>query len=161
MLSVQFLPMLMLTSRRPALSTSITTRAQKEASRRFQAWKDSTPHPWIIFMKVFKESFGWEDSFSISPGGPALSSLVRRPIKWHRLRQLLRMLQQLLMNREDFLKTVERRKRRARDVGGWRPREAKLGPGQGGQQDISARGLANRGLGGCQPSPHWTVRRTC
>ena len=40
------------------------------------------------------------------------------------------MLQQLLMNREDFLKTVERRKRRARDVGVWRPREAKLGPGQ-------------------------------
>ena len=69
------------------------------------------------------------------------------------------MLQQLLMNREDFLKTGEEEEEV--DVAGWRPREAKLGPGHGGQQDISAPGLANRGLGGCQASPHWPGRRTC
>ena len=72
------------------------------------------------------------------------------------------MLQQLLMNREDFLKTVEEEEEEEGDVAGWRPREAKQAwPGHGGQQDISARGLANRGLGGCQTCPHWTVRRTC
>ena len=40
MCTIQFLSMLMLTWRRLALSTSITTGAQKEASRRFQAWTD-------------------------------------------------------------------------------------------------------------------------
>ena len=68
------------------------------------------------------------------------------------------MLQQLLMNREDFLKTVEEEEEGGLAASGglvwW--------GGQGGQeQDISAPGPTNRGLGGWERRPDWPDQRTC
>ena len=68
------------------------------------------------------------------------------------------MLQQLLMNREDFLKTVDEEEEGGLAASGglvwW--------GGQGGQeQDISAPGPTNRGLGGWERRPDWPDQRTC
>ena len=68
------------------------------------------------------------------------------------------MLQQLLMNREDFLKTVEQEE----EEDGGRAGGLVWWGGQGGQeQDISAPGPTNRGLGGWERRPDWPDQRTC